>query len=286
MKIESYENEPENAVVAELARKASAIEAPVRHEDDGMPFLVLPTNVEVKQVEYLLAQPVRIRQKVRLLDARSFIAYVSAFKDAQTRIFATPDHLRVVAVFDYHAGADGPQWGEHRAILTLRHDPAFTKWKAKHNAKMDQVAFAEFLEDSIPDVVKPAGAVLFEIASNLEVKRNASFLSEVRLSNGARQFQYQEEQKENSPKGTLTVPETFVLGLRVFEGDTDKYQIEARFRYRLTDQKLSMWFSLVRIEDVIRDAFAHVLKDVEEGTTIKPFLGSAASQANQNQEDE
>lgn len=276
--MDSFEHEPNSAVVASLATKAAAVDAPVRDYLNGVPFMVLPDGAEVKDIERLLPSPTRVRQRVSVIDARSFIAYVNAFKSPSTRLFANPDKSRVVAVFDYHS-TDGAKWGEHRAVLTLRHDPAFTRWKAKHNVKMDQVSFAEFLEDGIPDVAKPSGADLFEIASNLEVKRNASFLSAVRLNNGAHQFKYQEEQTENSPKGTLTVPEMFTLGLFVFDGDTQKTQVDARFRYRLDGGKLSMWFSLVRIEDVIRDAFAHVLKDIAEGTSITAFLGSAASQA-------
>lgn len=281
MDIKSATSPNENAVAAELAARATGIEAAVRREEDGVPFLVLPPGVGISAIEHLLPQPTRVRQKVRLLDARSFVAYVNAFKVDNTRLFASLDSMRVVSVFDYHeASGDFPaKWGEHRAILKLGHDPAFLRWKAKHNVKMDQVSFAEFLEDAIPDIARPSVAELYEIATNLEVKRNASFLSSVRLNNGAHQFKYQEEQTENSPKGTITVPEMFTLGLFVFEGDPQKTQIDARFRYRLDGGKLSLWFSLVRIEDVIREAFAHVLKDIAEGTAVTPLLGSAPSQA-------
>jgi uncharacterized protein YfdQ (DUF2303 family) len=59
------------------------------------------------------------------------------------------------------------------------------------------------------------------------------------------------------------VPETFALGIAVFEGG-DRYHVEARLRYRIADGgKMTMWFDLLRPHKVLEDALSFVWKAIE-----------------------
>jgi uncharacterized protein YfdQ (DUF2303 family) len=147
------------------------------------------------------------------------------------------------------------------------------RWVTANGKRVDQVAFAAFLEDNLPDIAQPPGAQLLELARSLEVKRNVNFASSVRLDNGQTQLTYEEDVKGTAAKGTIEIPERFILGLAPFEGCA-KYRLEARLRYRMAEGKLAMWFDLFRPEEVLRDAFNAVRKQIVDGTAIEPLVGT------------
>ena len=128
---------------------------------------------------------------------------------------------------------------------------------------MKQADFAKFIEDNLPDIAEPNGSDLLIISRSLEAKKKVDFESAVRLDNGETQFTYNEEIKGTAGKGTLEIPEIFVLGIPVFHGG-DAYKLEARLRYRINDGQLLMWFDLLRPERLLEDAFNQVIARVKE----------------------
>jgi uncharacterized protein YfdQ (DUF2303 family) len=214
-------------------------------------------------MEGYLPMPVMRRADVTVHDALSFGAYLNRFKEDATLIFADRVARAFTGVIDYHEpGVDGlARWGRHRVSLPLRHTPSWMTWENANKKALGQVAFSQFLEDNIPDIAEPAGATIMEIARSFEVKKSVSFKSQIRADNGSHNFTFNEEVTGTS-RGVV-VPPTFVLGLRPFEGST-VYRIEARLRYRNDDGKLSLWFDLIRAQDVLDTAFQDEL-----GTIVK-----------------
>ena len=104
---------------------------------------------------------------------------------------------------------------------------------------------------------------MLEISRSLEAKKKVNFASGLRLSNGQHQITYEETIEGTAAKGRLMVPETFALGIAVFEGG-DRYRVEARLRYRIADGgKMTMWFDLLRPHKVLEDALSFVLRSIE-----------------------
>ena len=139
---------------------------------------------------------------------------------------------------------------------------------------MTQEAFAIFIEDHLPDIVDPPAAEMAEIARGLSVNINVKFAKAIRLDNGETQLMYVEEIGGSSgAKGQLKIPQVIKLGLPLFKGG-DTYAVEARFRYRIKDGTLSMWYELVRIDRLIADAIEGMAMAVKEHTAPAVYFGA------------
>ena len=239
---------------------------------DAVPFVTVPEGYTVKSLEDLLARPRRIRASVTFTDVRSFVVYVARFADkTASLIYTQEDKLAATAVID-HPKPLLPDWGHHRATLTLRETREWAAWRAVDKKRFDQVTFAEFIETHLPDIALPDGASLLEMVKQLDIRKAVSFESSIRLDNGQVQLTYVENVTGAQAKSTATIPETFVLGLAPFDG-ADGYKVTARLRYRLAEGKVALWFELLRPEDVVREAWTAAMHQVASGTGVPTLAG-------------
>lgn len=212
-------------------------------------------------------RPRRIFGTAVVHDADGFIRYLGKHGLPETEVYADVTRQQLVGVVNAHETVDsgepidavdadaGAGWGDHRVLLQLHQTTAWKAWATLDRKLLDQVAFAEHVEDRLVDVVDPSAADLLEIAQTFSAKRKASFESSTRLSTGIVQVAYREEEESKAGKrGQLSFPEQITLGLVPFEGGT-AYKVTARLRYRLTDGVLRIGFVLDRPEDVLRSAF-------------------------------
>lgn len=197
-------------------------------------------------------------------DTGSFLTYFGKHSDPNTEVYADTEQLTITAVLDAHT-ADTPRWAGHRLTLALRTTKAWTEWLAASGRLMDQEAFANFLEDHLPDLLEPDAATMLEVAQSIQAATKANFQSGTRLTSGERRLVYTEETTAKAgSRGELTIPETFVIGLKPFEG-ADGYRLTARFRYRIHSGNLQLGYKLERPEDVRDAAFGDVLAAVAAG---------------------
>lgn len=208
-------------------------------------------------------------------DAASWLAYFSKHSSDNSEVYADSERLTVTAVLNAH-GADDPSWGDHRLHLALRTTDAWKQWIQNDGQLLDQEAFAEFLEDHLPELLEPSAADMLEIAQSIQAASKVDFQSGIRLASGQRQFQYVETTTTKAgQKGQLTVPETFVIGLVPFEG-SEGYRLTARLRYRITDRGLRMGYKLERPADILRTAFGDVVGVIGEQIEAPVMNGTPA----------
>jgi uncharacterized protein YfdQ (DUF2303 family) len=234
----------------------------------------------VHSLERLAPMPWRRRGTLTLETRDAFLTYLGLYRDPDTLVFAHRDGLTLTAIVDYHraGGEGGARFGEHRAILKLKHSVEWIAWTAMHHKKSGQLEFAEFLEEHALEIVEPDGATVLEIATNLEAKREAQFASAVVLQNGAHRFTYDETIRGSSRKGELDIPDKFTLALRPFEGGAP-FRVEARFRYRVTDRGVVMWVALARLEDVLATAFEELLEEIQKALADLRMVAGVAPAA-------
>lgn len=240
--------------------------------DESIPFVIVPNQHRVEDLEKLLPRPTRARGNTTLRDAKSFIRYVNTQKEEGTRIFGTVEPPKFVAVFNDHL-QDGAGWRDHTATYACPLSIEWATWKGKNGVKMSQEAFAQFIEDNSPDCVDPPSADMIEISRSLEAKKAVNFAQSVRLPNGQHELTYEETVTGTAAKGRLSVPEVFSIGIPVLEGG-GRYEVNARLRYRIDGGKLSMWFDLERPHKVLEDAVDGVRYQIEEGTSLEIFNGT------------
>lgn len=251
-------------LVEELTGKIATARGDIIEKDGYLPFRVTPDG-QIASVASFRIKPLVRKGVVEFYEALSFSRFVNRFKNTQTVIFADALGRKFTAAVDYHPAGGDQQAATadlFRATLPLKHTPSWIAWTGVDKKAMDQETFAQFLEDQIPDIADPDAATLVQIARTLEAKSEVSFESHIRAQNGAHRFVYVES-ISGTAQGTMEIPAELTLVLQPFEG-SKQYEVKARFRYRITSKKLSMWFELVRPQDVLKAAFDDELLKIED----------------------
>lgn len=237
-------------------------------EIGAIPFVVIPKDYAVADLESMLYQPRRFKGTTTVRDADSFAQVVRWHKDNDSVLYMKENQF--ACVFNDHGEAPG--WGDFVCVYECPESREWTNWTNKSGIPMKQAEFVNFIESNLPDIVAPDAASLLEVAKKFEVKKTVKFSSDIRLDNGQRQLEYVEEVQGSSQKGQMKVPSSLVLGLPVHESGP-LYQVDAHLRYRMDDGRLSIWFELIRPHKIIEDAMAQLRKKIEEDTGMKAING-------------
>lgn len=243
---------------------------------DGQHYAVVPDGFALARLP-VQESPGRPQGTVRLRDAASFTRYVNDHKVARSRIYATLEPAQFLAVFDDFdtssgAGgvmADQADWRGYRAEFKV---PASREWKTWNDANrkhMSQLGFAEFLQDNLPDVTKPEGGALLEMALNFEAAQAGHFVAAQRLQDGSHNLTWK---ADNNASGSVKLPEFIELRIPVFENEQAR-PIVARLRYRVAEGRLQIWYELVRPHKELEAAFRECWARIEKDTGIAILLG-------------
>lgn len=264
--------------IAGLARLGMG---PQKVEGGNIPFVLVPEGYEAKAMPDLIYNdhtktPERIRGNVTVLDPGSFTQYYTLFNDPNSRVFADETTLKVLAVLDYHGAGEGtPRWGQHRLTLGLRQSEEWERWIDHNNQHMTQQTFAEFLEQNSLDVTKPTPADMVEIASDLQATTEVEFGSGLRQQDGQVKFKYTEAVRATVGGGQVSVPERFTIQIPAFIGG-ERVPMDALLRFRVKEGKLTFWYTLVRPEEVIRNAFIEARNAIAKDLGITIINGTPA----------
>ncbi len=229
--------------------------------DPSDEFAVVPEGYAVEDLQQFKDAPRRIKATIELRSAQSFCDYVAQYAAKGASVFCDLKAQRFTAVLDYHVNQDNPAWAGHKATYTCPIDSRWKTWTSRNGKPMSQVEFAQFIEDNLPDIVKPDGTDMLTVSRTLQAKKKVDFKSDQNLSNGDIQFTYNET--TNGSAGNIEIPQEFVLGIPVYEGGA-KYEVIARLRYRISEGNLSMWYDLVRPERMEEDAFKETADNIKQ----------------------
>lgn len=262
------------AAVAAGREMEQRLREPIIVKDDatGVIRLFTPTGEggwEEDDLDDRAPQPRRITEKVRVVTPAGFVKYVRLFgkKDESIVICKPPmandGSARFTALLDYHVDRS-PSWAGHRCILTLPTTKEWNDWMQHHKKPLDQVEFAQFLEDRIPEIVTPPGAQLVEMARTFEALSDVSFKSVDVARDGSRVLKYEEIIKEVPRADVMPLPQEITIVVAPYEG-TAPQAIRARVRFTLQAGVLRLRYELIRPEDALEDAFRAARAEIEDG---------------------
>lgn len=240
------------------------------HDVQDHPVAVFEGQMRLESLEPYMTLPLRKKNVEEFSTVESFNRYVNEHKDEHSRIYATETPPLVTVVFDEHESQGAARWRQHRAKYFCPLSPEWMAWIKGDQQPMEQVIFAEFLEDNSKDVVVPDSAGIVETALTLSVKKDIQFSNKVNLANGAVQFTYNEN-LEGKTKGQVEIPQEMRIRIPVFTAGA-AVELLARVRWRLNEGKIVFFYKLDNPDALLRDAFLKVLDDIEIATTIKPYL--------------
>lgn len=257
-----------------------------QYANTNLPFVVVPGEGKVHTFPETLDRPLQLQQTVSLHTAKDFIGYVNRFADTNSVIFVNVLGGKIQAVLDYHEAASVAEYGSnakqrlcsHKAIFNVEQTPEFKKIRDKSGESMSQSDFALFLEDVMPYINQPAAAELYEIVSTLSAKTSVDFKSGVRTDNGQVSITYNENIDASAGReGKLNIPEQIVFGIQVHRGGSH-YALPARFRYRIKDGNLRMWYDLDQLEKAIEKSMEDTVTYIREGKVIDNGDGTETAQ--------
>lgn len=212
----------------------------------GTPFIVLPAGHKFEILSELRLKPNRISEKIKHSTVASFIDYYNRFSTSASVIFLDTNSNEFTAIFDYHDQDSKSDWCDHTSVFKLKSTHEWSSWSANNKKMFSQEEFGRFIEENLMEIVSPANGEMLEIALSLQAKTKVDFSKAIRLDNGQTQLQYIETIDGSAGiNGSLKIPEIFSIGLILFEGGSP-YQIDARFRYRIKDGNLALWYELIR----------------------------------------
>lgn len=276
----------EAGVVAALAAKASG--GHVVQTGDKREYLIHPKDTVATEVSdaygLKLAKPRYVRQTVTIETADSLVDYVNRFKVADTMLFAEISSNRIVALVDYHAGAEGgadvaPEFQAghvaHRAKMELPFSEEWRTWNDISGRLMGQLEFARFIEENASDVRAPSAGELLDACRDLQAHRKVSFIKAVRTASDNESFEYTSETNLHA-KGNIDIPTKFKLGLPVYFGDAE-IELYAFLRWKLDDDNgaLTLGVQLHRVEHVRQAVFKKIVQDVAARTECPAVFGKS-----------
>jgi uncharacterized protein YfdQ (DUF2303 family) len=248
----------------------------IQKDIKGIPVFVIPNDMKVVElnelIEKQLPRPYTLKQNVELLTEESFIEYFKRYATESSTIFVDDQTSTFTAVLDYHDSPTEPAFKRHIATYKCPQTKEWSSWIKHNNDKFSQEDFALFIEDNLKEIVEPNGADMMQIAATLKAKNNVDFSSGIRLDNGEVQFSYTEKITGLAGvQGQLEIPEKIKLIIAPFlKGPA--YNIEARFRYRVAQGGLTLWYSLIRPYACVDDAFSDVCEKIKTGIAERGHL--------------
>lgn len=244
---------------------------------EGDPFIILPNHYHAEDISKFLA-PTRIQAQPQMIESGSFIDYVNRFKSEDTLIFAgvSDTGANLVAILDYHTEGLEPAYCAHRVTFQTIPTKEWSDWMAANTKRMDQVAFATWLEENYPLITDPSGAVLLELVQTLIGKSDVRYNSAIRLKSGSSKLDFEEDVTlrgtSTTKEGEVELPQVITAGIAPFQG-TEKYEVKARLKYRIESRKLQLWFETIAQHRIVRDAILGIVKEIAEKTKIIPLIG-------------
>ena len=170
-------------------------------DGDRMVLLETPGYTDSRE-DHRAPSPRRVERSATVRDAASLIEYLRAnttgpdddsvgdlFRHGtgDLELWADIDRRTIRAILD---GGNG--WRKHTATLELRHSVEWAEWTSIDGKLLDQLAFAQFIEDHLSSIGAPDGAKLLEVCQTLEARTKVDFKSSDQRANGQRKFKYDE----------------------------------------------------------------------------------------------
>ncbi len=243
--------------------------------DEPIHYAVVPDAYKVVSLAEMQfsERPQRKKGVSALHDAESFCQYFNRFADPNSVIFVDTEALSFTGVLNYHEALEGvPRFGDFRCSFFLRETEPWKLWKGGNAKQMSQVAFAQFIEENLSDILSPPAAAMRELSRDLQVKSDVEFQQATRLANGQTKLVYKEELKATIGSGSQEVPEEFTIRLALYQGQAPR-DIKLRLRLRLASGKLSMWWEIPRLEEILHEEMDLAASKIKEACSAPTFYG-------------
>lgn len=288
-----------------------------------VPILAVPDGTSLQGIKKLLdeyaTKPDRRVGTDKVLDLQSLVEWINRHKDAGSVVFCdtTREAPKLLSIIDYHhivatddegalpmSGDDKARMRLFRALYEFPLSEQWKAWREVDGEPMDQVDFAEFLENRVLDLIAPEigtdgeGAEIkklpqqvqelldrlggrcalpqdiITLSKGLEVTANSRTVTRVDVNTGEGALMF-EQQHVGADKQKITVPKLFLIAIPLFDKSPFHYRIPVRIRYRL-EGGIKWTFTMFGADDVIDQAVRDAALHVQLSTKTALFYGTPA----------
>lgn len=231
-------------------------------------------GLQVEEIDEESIAPIPFRAK-----GTRTVSEVTSLLDELTRRPLTPgistlwgDYEKgvVTAVYNDHSSTV-PGWRDDRLMLQLAMDPDWVAWHKVSGEWFGQEKLGDILEELLHTVIAPDQAELLEVVDSIKASTKGSFESRIDRQDGAQALTYTHEVTASAGRSSskrLEIPKQILLRLRPWEGHVDTYDITAMFKLRVSGGDLSLGVKLQPTQQILRTAWADMLKPVVAQTAI------------------
>lgn len=259
---------------------------------------IIPNGMQIASLKHLederREKPERRKGTTEAKTLQSFIDLTNRFKAAHSSVFAHKEVTQNVmdaslkTILNYHPeGQDNKDANncDHQIVYKFPIAEEFKSWLEQNCQAMNQIDFAAFIEDRIPQLViydKDAQKAfeipnanfadpmtMYELSRGLEVHTSDQLAHAVNLDTGEKELKFKSEHQDRDGK-KLVIPNFFMIRVPVMDGG-EAYEIAARLRYRKRDTSLVWSFELYRPDLIINRAFSDACALVGKETELPIF---------------
>lgn len=225
-------------------------------------FAAIPDEYSVVSLEEFQAAPNRVRARHTFVDVASLAEYLNKFSTPDTMIAADYAAASVLCTIDGD-GPDAPSHKSHTACFVAQTHDKTKAWLKICDKGMSQVEFGLFLEGRAVDVAVPDAADVMDMVMKFDATKKVAFKSSQRLHDGARQFQYVEE---NDVRGALKLPDHFIVLAPIYRG-MEPQRVKYMVRYRIEGGSLRFQVEMHDKDEVMREAFNRCVDGLKTALT-------------------
>lgn len=289
-----------------------------------IPMMAVPAGTNLLSIKKYLdeyaGKPDRRVGTDSLQDLESLIIWLNRHKDAGSVVFCDTVRTapKMLSIIDYHhivasddgdrlpmSGDEKARFRQFRALYEFPLSEHWKAWRAVDGKPMDQVDFAEFLENRVLDLCAPDISTdgetgvdtkklppqveqllarlggrcaqpqdIITLSRGLEITANSRQATRYDAQTGEGGLVF-EETHSGAGGQKVMVPKVFLIAIPLFDKSPFHYRIPVRIRYRLPGG-IKWTFSLFGADDVIDQAIRDAAEHVRDGTALPLFYGTPA----------
>lgn len=231
--------------------------------ENGIPFVVMPEGIEVKNIERYLPRLQRFEGTYKTSSIANFADYLKAMDQESTRVFVDDLSMQAMAILDFVTVTGDALHCANKAVLTAKRKAEYAALLNFTGERHSQKDFAEFMEDYADNIkcfdadgqpiqlVKAIAAV-----RRIEVNATARATSEVQSFNTERSAL-----ESMSINDSNKLPSLIVFRCKPY-AEFNEFNFEIRPAV-ITGETVKLTARMVRKEEVREEIAQHFCELIE-----------------------
>lgn len=228
--------------------------------------------------EELGLTPWRVRGERGVSDVESFLAELvrRPLDEKAGTLWGNAEAGIITAVYNDHVG-DNAAWRDDILGLKLRKDGDWVLWHNLSGKYLPQTEFGDAVEELLHTVVDPDQAELLEVIDSIRASSRGEFESSIVRGTDAQRLTYYTDVTASAGRtGQLEVPKTITLQLRPWEGHEQTYRVDAWFRLKVDNGRLTLAVKLKPTRQIVRNAWVDLTTKVTDALDGKLVYATEA----------